>query len=85
MQLFLVMTVGLFVGRAFDTGYLYVTFILIEFLSITFPYSHHLMIGGSFLLVFCLFMLSITEADQYYQVKIKEGLRRPDVTFIRYF
>jgi MCP family monocarboxylic acid transporter-like MFS transporter 10 len=43
------------------------------------------MIGGSFLLVFCLFMLSITEAEQYYQVKIKEGLRRPDATFIRYF
>lgn len=57
VQLFLVMSVGLFVGRAFDTGYFY-----------------HLMIGGSFLLVFSLFMLSISEAEQYYQVFLTQGL-----------
>ncbi|RXW20849.1 hypothetical protein EST38_g4991 [Candolleomyces aberdarensis] len=44
VQLFLVLSIGLFTGRAFDTGHFY-----------------HLMIGGSVLLVFCLFMISITQ------------------------
>ncbi|TFK32267.1 major facilitator superfamily domain-containing protein [Crucibulum laeve] len=37
-------------------------------------YFYHLMIGGSLLLVFCLFMLSITQPEQYYQVFLTQGL-----------
>jgi len=51
VQLMLVLSIGLFSGRAFDTGYFY-----------------HLMIGGSLLLVFCVFMISLSQAGQFYQV-----------------
>ncbi|KAH0578601.1 hypothetical protein H2248_003741 [Termitomyces sp. 'cryptogamus'] len=37
-------------------------------------YFYHLMIGGSLLFVFCLFMLSLTHAGQYYQVFLSHGL-----------
>ncbi|KAF8065016.1 major facilitator superfamily domain-containing protein [Lyophyllum atratum] len=37
-------------------------------------YFYHLMIGGSSLLVFCLFMLSLTQPEQYYQVFLAQGL-----------
>ncbi|KAJ7595002.1 major facilitator superfamily domain-containing protein [Mycena floridula] len=57
LQLMLVLSSGLFAGRAFDTGYFY-----------------HLMIGGSVLFVFCLFMLSLTKPGQYYQVFLSQGL-----------
>ncbi|KAG6827713.1 hypothetical protein H0H92_010686 [Tricholoma furcatifolium] len=56
-QLLLVLFIGLFTGRAFDTGYFY-----------------HLMIGGSILLVFCIFMISLSQAEQYYQIFLAQGL-----------
>ncbi|TFK28333.1 MFS general substrate transporter [Coprinopsis marcescibilis] len=37
-------------------------------------YFYHLMIGGSVLLVFCLFMLSITQQGQLYQVFLLQGV-----------
>ncbi|KAF8888860.1 major facilitator superfamily domain-containing protein [Infundibulicybe gibba] len=37
-------------------------------------YFYHLMIGGAILFVFCLFMLSISHAEQYYQVFLTQGL-----------
>ncbi|KAF5383077.1 hypothetical protein D9615_004876 [Tricholomella constricta] len=37
-------------------------------------YFYHLMIGGSALFVVCLFMLSLTHAEQYYQVFLAQGL-----------
>ncbi|KAF8067971.1 major facilitator superfamily domain-containing protein [Lyophyllum atratum] len=57
VQLLLLVSSGLFTGRAFDTGYFY-----------------HLMIAGSVLFVVCLFMLSLTHEDQYYQVFLAQGL-----------
>ncbi|GLB39677.1 putative major facilitator superfamily protein [Lyophyllum shimeji] len=56
-QLMLVLSIGLFSGRAFDTGYFY-----------------HLMIGGSLLLVFCMFMVSLSQAGQFYQIFLAQGL-----------
>ncbi|KAF8064987.1 major facilitator superfamily domain-containing protein [Lyophyllum atratum] len=56
-QLLLVLSIGLFSGRAFDTGYFY-----------------HLMIGGSLLFVFCIFMISLTQPGQYYQIFLAQGL-----------
>ncbi|KAG6907711.1 hypothetical protein DXG01_007729 [Tephrocybe rancida] len=56
-QVLLVLFIGLFSGRAFDTGYFY-----------------HLMIGGSFLLVFCTFMISLSQEGQYYQIFLAQGL-----------
>ncbi|KAG6872566.1 hypothetical protein C0995_008839 [Termitomyces sp. Mi166 len=56
-QLLLVLSIGLFAGRAFDTGYFY-----------------HLMIGGSLLLVFCIFMVSLSQQGQYYQIFLAQGL-----------
>lgn len=57
VQLFLVLSVGLFSGRTFDAGYFY-----------------HLMIGGSILMLFCLFMISITTPEHYYQLFLAQGL-----------
>ncbi|KAK0460609.1 major facilitator superfamily domain-containing protein [Desarmillaria tabescens] len=57
VQLMLVLSVGLFSGRLYDTGYFY-----------------HLMIGGAFLFVFSLFMLSLTAPGQYYQVFLAQGI-----------
>ncbi|KAF8909693.1 major facilitator superfamily domain-containing protein [Gymnopilus junonius] len=57
VQLGLVMSVGLFSGRAFDAGYFY-----------------HLMIGGALLFEFCLFMVSISEAEHFYQLFLAQGL-----------
>ncbi|KAJ7578045.1 major facilitator superfamily domain-containing protein [Mycena floridula] len=37
-------------------------------------YFHHLMIGGSFLSSFSLFMLSISKPGQYYQVFLSQGI-----------
>ncbi|EAU83833.2 hypothetical protein CC1G_09502 [Coprinopsis cinerea okayama7 len=37
-------------------------------------YFYHLMIGGSILLVFCLFMLSITQPEKLYQVFLLQGI-----------
>ncbi|KAF8888857.1 major facilitator superfamily domain-containing protein [Infundibulicybe gibba] len=37
-------------------------------------YFYHLTIGGVTLFVFCLFMLSISQAGQYYQVFLAQGL-----------
>ncbi|KAF8888859.1 major facilitator superfamily domain-containing protein [Infundibulicybe gibba] len=37
-------------------------------------YFYHLVIGGATLMVFCLFMLSISQAEQYYQVFLAQGL-----------
>ncbi|KAF5310611.1 hypothetical protein D9619_007765 [Psilocybe cf. subviscida] len=51
VQLGIVLSIGLFTGRAFDTGYFY-----------------FMMIGGSVLFIFCLFMLSLAKPEQYYQV-----------------
>ncbi|KAF8152955.1 major facilitator superfamily domain-containing protein [Crassisporium funariophilum] len=59
VQLFFVLSVGLYSGRAFDAGYLQV---------------YHLMIGGSILLVFSLFMISISKPEHYYQVFLAQGL-----------
>ncbi|KNZ79277.1 Riboflavin transporter MCH5 [Termitomyces sp. J132] len=56
-QLLLVLSIGLFAGRAFDTGYFY-----------------HLMIGGSLLLVLCIFMISLSQPGQYYQIFLAQGL-----------
>ncbi|KAF5384219.1 hypothetical protein D9615_003456 [Tricholomella constricta] len=56
-QLLLVLSIGLFSGRAFDTGYFY-----------------HLMIGGSLLFVFCIFMVSLSQPGQYYQLFLAQGL-----------
>lgn len=39
-----------------------------RYTHLTVSYSYHLMIGGCTLLVFCLFMLSLSQAEQYYQV-----------------
>lgn len=57
VQLMLVLSVGLFSGRLYDTGYFY-----------------HLMIGGAFLFVFSLFMLSLTNPGQFYQVFLSQGI-----------
>ncbi|KAF9484040.1 MFS general substrate transporter [Pholiota conissans] len=57
VQLFLVLSVGLVSGRAFDAGYFY-----------------HLMIGASILFEFCLFMISISQPGQYYQLFLAQGL-----------
>lgn len=57
VQLFLLLSSGLFSGRAFDAGHFY-----------------KIMLGGSILFVFCLFMLSITHPQQYYQVFLAHGL-----------
>ncbi|KAK0224155.1 major facilitator superfamily domain-containing protein [Armillaria fumosa] len=57
VQLMLVLSVGLFSGRLYDTGYFY-----------------HLMIGGAFLFVFSLFMLSLSSPGQYYQVFLAQGI-----------
>lgn len=37
-------------------------------------YFYHLMIGGSILMVFCLFMISITTPEHYYQLFLSQGL-----------
>ncbi|KAF9465708.1 major facilitator superfamily domain-containing protein [Collybia nuda] len=37
-------------------------------------YFYHLLIGGSFLLVFCTFMVSISQPEQYYQIFLTQGL-----------
>ncbi|KAG1888569.1 major facilitator superfamily domain-containing protein [Suillus subluteus] len=37
-------------------------------------YFYHLMIAGSFLQGFCLFMLSLSKPDQYYQIFFSQGL-----------
>ncbi|KAF9460406.1 major facilitator superfamily domain-containing protein [Collybia nuda] len=37
-------------------------------------YYYHLMIGGCSLFVFCLFMLSLSQPGQYYQVFLTQGL-----------
>ncbi|KAG1837278.1 major facilitator superfamily domain-containing protein [Suillus subalutaceus] len=37
-------------------------------------YFYHLMIAGSFLQSFCLFMLSLSKPDQYYQIFLSQGL-----------
>ncbi|PPQ96481.1 hypothetical protein CVT26_010475 [Gymnopilus dilepis] len=57
VQLGLVMSIGLFTGRAFDAGYFY-----------------HLMIGAALLFEFCLFMVSISQPDHYYQLFLAQGL-----------
>ncbi|KIM41319.1 hypothetical protein M413DRAFT_72154 [Hebeloma cylindrosporum] len=57
VELWIVLSVGLFSGRAFDAGYFY-----------------HLMIGGFILFEFCLFMISISKPEQYYQLFLAQGL-----------
>ncbi|KAF9042117.1 MFS general substrate transporter [Panaeolus papilionaceus] len=37
-------------------------------------YFYHLLYGGSFLISFCLFMLSITQSDHFYQVFLVQGI-----------
>ncbi|TFK75527.1 MFS general substrate transporter [Pluteus cervinus] len=37
-------------------------------------YFWHMMLGGSILFVFCLFMLSLTQPEHYYQVFLAQGL-----------
>ncbi|KAG1888571.1 hypothetical protein F4604DRAFT_958936 [Suillus subluteus] len=37
-------------------------------------YFYHLIIAGSFLQGFCLFMLSLSKPDQYYQIFLSQGL-----------
>ncbi|PPQ98970.1 hypothetical protein CVT24_003466 [Panaeolus cyanescens] len=37
-------------------------------------YFYHLLYGGSFLMSFCLFMLSITQSDHFYQVFLVQGI-----------
>ncbi|SJK98360.1 related to MFS monocarboxylate transporter [Armillaria ostoyae] len=36
-------------------------------------YFYHLMIGGAILFIFCLFMLSLTQPGQYYQIILAQG------------
>jgi len=57
VQLLLLLSCGLFSGKAFDTGHF-------------FP----IMLSGCVLFVFCLFMLSITHPQQYYQVFLAHGI-----------
>ncbi|KAF9552105.1 MFS general substrate transporter [Agrocybe pediades] len=57
VQLWLVLSVGLVSGRAFDAGYFYA-----------------LIAGGAVLFVFCLFMISISEAEHYYQIFLAQGI-----------
>ncbi|KAF8961854.1 major facilitator superfamily domain-containing protein [Flammula alnicola] len=57
VQLWLVLSIGLVSGRAFDAGYFY-----------------HLMIGGFLLFEFCLFMISISQPEHYYQLFLAQGL-----------
>jgi hypothetical protein len=68
-QLLLVLSIGLVSGRGFDTGYLCVNSSWCPASNNNSPLSYHLMIGGSFLLVFCIFMLSLSQPGQYYQVR----------------
>ncbi|RDB17265.1 Riboflavin transporter MCH5 [Hypsizygus marmoreus] len=37
-------------------------------------YFYHLTIGGAFLFIFCLFMLSLSKPEQYYQIFLTQGL-----------
>lgn len=69
---------GVLVGRAFDAGYLYVdcdhTFIpLTDICLLT---SHHMMVAGSIIQVFSMFMLSLAHREQYYQVNIHHNYDR---------
>ncbi|KAF5384260.1 hypothetical protein D9615_003435 [Tricholomella constricta] len=47
-------------------------------------YFYHLMIGGSLLFVFSLFMLSLSQAGQYYQIFLTHGLGVGIATGITY-
>lgn len=66
---FLVTGCGLIAGILYDRGYLYVssTSGVVRHLILMLP-SYYLLIGGSLLQSFALFMLSLTQPGQYYQV-----------------
>ncbi|PPQ63899.1 hypothetical protein CVT24_010366 [Panaeolus cyanescens] len=51
VQLWLVLSSGIFSGRAFDAGYFY-----------------PIMIAGAALFLFCIFMISISQPEHYYQL-----------------
>ncbi|KAF9045397.1 major facilitator superfamily domain-containing protein [Panaeolus papilionaceus] len=57
VQLWLVLSSGIFSGRAFDAGYFY-----------------PIMIAGAALFLFCIFMISISQPEQYYQLFLAQGL-----------
>ena len=67
---FLVLALGLVAGTLYDRGYLYVPIIsgVLGHPMLIVP-SYHLLIGGSLLQSFSLFMLSLTQPGQYYQVR----------------
>jgi hypothetical protein len=71
LQLFLLSFTGLMTGKAYDAGYLLVhTTDFIHTLIDHRNFSYHMLISGSLLFVFCLFMLSLAQPEQYYQVGI---------------
>lgn len=71
LNAFLVISGGLIAGRLYDRGYLCVrsSFSTIcSLLNLDALHSYHLLYGGSLLLAFSLFMLSLAKPNQYYQV-----------------
>ena len=69
-NVFLALALGLVAGTLYDRGYLYVpTTSGVVRRSMLFVPSYHLLIGGSLLQSFTLFMLSLTKPGQYYQVR----------------
>lgn len=69
MDAFIVIAAGIIAGRLYDKGYLYVSPIndlspLTVFIS-----SYHLLYGGSALISFSLFMLSLSQPNSIYQVR----------------
>ncbi|KAI0079018.1 MFS general substrate transporter [Panus rudis PR-1116 ss-1] len=75
VQLLLVLSTGFIVGALFDRGYLQVFFAVILISGGSLKHdSHYLMLGGSLLVGFCLFMLSLAKPHQYYQVFLSQGL-----------
>jgi hypothetical protein len=67
---FLTASLGLVAGTLYDRGYLYVpTTSGVVRHSMLIVSSYHLLIGGSLLQSFTLFMLSLTKPGQYYQVR----------------
>ena len=82
MQLFLGLSVGLISGRTFDAGYLWVFLMISYHILSSETHSYHLMIGGSILMVFCIFMISVTKPEQYYQACIFTSPTSTDLTNI---
>ena len=73
---FLVAVFGIVAGILYDRGYLYVATIsgAVRHSMLILP-SYHLLIGGSLLQSFCLFMLSLARPGQYYQVRLPHIVR----------